>query len=431
MNRFLKIYIIFLYFVIISFFPFNEMHSQVLTGRVSSYIYSWQVQDQQSGSSKHLRWYQTLVMNTKNIGSSNISLHTNMRYTKDFVNDNDYNRNWKFQYLYGRVRNIFKTIDFKFGRHYIYSGVGNGSIDGISGKIKLKGIADFELYGGMPVSWYNSIKIQKWDENRMYGFRIQPRMFFKTLMSLSYIQKHQKPIPYKIPGKFTFKKWDITTDVMEHAGLDFYTEWSKNTKTYGRIDWDMTYDDIYRINFYYNRTLYKKFSLSAEYYYRKPRIYKNSIFSVFTRHDNKEYWFRIYYNITEDISISGGTSVVAYSGEKGYRYNIGLYSTRFNISYNRTSGYSGRLDGFTGSINYPIRKNIWLRGGSNISRYKLFESLEDFENVLSTFVGISIIPVKTFTLDIEGQGLHNYNYDNDFRLLVRANYWFSFRKRSK
>jgi len=430
MKKILMIYIIFLCFVV-SFFNFEKTFAQVLTGRISTYVYNWQIRDQQSGSSEHLRWYQSLILNAKNIGNQNISLHSNLRYTKDFVNDNAFNNNWKIQYLYGRVRNIFRKVDIKFGRHYVYSGVGNGSIDGISGKLKLKGIADFEVYGGMPMSWYHEIKVQKWNESRMYGFRIQPKIFMKTLVGISYVQKHMKPLPYMVPGKFTFKKWDFASDAMELTGLDFYTQWSEKTKAYGRLDWDMIYDDIYRINFYYNRSLHKRFSISAEYYYRKPRIYKNSIFSVFTQHDNKEYWFRIYYNLTKDISISGGTSIVEYSGDNGYRYNIGIYSRYFNFGYNHTSGYSGRLDGFTGSVNYPVRKNIFLRGGSNISRYKLFEHLEDFENLFSTFAGITIIPKKTCTLDIEGQGLHNYNYSSDFRLLLRGNCWFSLRRRNR
>lgn len=420
-----KIILLFLIFIIL---PIYENYGQVITGRVSSYMYGWQIQDQQSGSSEHMRWYQTLVMNVKNVGSTKVSFHTNIRYTKDFINDSDYNHNWKFQYFYGQVKNVLQVADVKFGRHYVYSGVGNGSIDGISTKIKVKKIADFEFYGGMPVSWYHEIKLQKWNESRMYGFRIQPRIFLNTLVSISYVQKKMNPLPYKIPGKFTFKKWDITSDAVEFVGLDFYTQWSEKTNAYGRLDWDMTYHDIYRINFYYNRSLYKKFSLSAEYYYRKPRVYNNSIFSVFAQHDNQEYWLRIYYNIKENLSVSGGTSIVIYSGDKGYRHNVSIYSNRFSIGYNHTSGYSGRLDGLTGSVNYLVRNNIWLKGGTNISRYKLFEHLEDFENVLSAFAGISIMPKKTCTLDIEGQGLHNYNHSSDFRLLLRANCWFSFGK---
>ena len=427
MRNLLKIYLVSL-ILASTFFPSDGSHAQAVSGRISSFVYSWNVQDQQSGPSGHLRWYQTLVLNAKGIGSQNVSLHTNFRYTKDFNNDNNYNYNWKVQYIYAKVKNIFKTTNIKIGRHYIYAGVGNGSIDGVSGKIKLKNIGDIELYGGMPVSWYREFKIQKWNEGRMYGFRLQPRTFLKTLVGISYVQKHQKPIPYEIPGKFTFQQWDIASDAMELAGLDFYTEWSKNTTLYGRFDWDVMYDDIYRGNFYYKRVLNEKFSVSAEYYYRRPRIYKNSIFSVFTQYDNKEYWLRFYYKIKKNVSLSCGTSVVSYSNEKGYRYNINLNTKYYNVGYSHTSGYAGRLDGITGSINYPVRNNILVRGGSNISRYKLFEHLEDFQNLFSTFAGITILPKKTCSLDIEGQGLHNYNYSGDFRLLMRANYWFSFHK---
>ena len=417
--------------LIFSLLPLFETNGQVITGRFTTYMYNWQVQNQQYGSSKHLRLYQGLVMNVKNIGSSKFSLHSSIRYTKDFISDDSFNINWRFQYLYGKLKNIFNVFDLKLGRQYIYSGVGYGSIDGFNGKLKLKNIADIQIYAGMPVSWYYDLKVQKWDENRMYGFRIQPRMFLRTLVGISYVQKHMKPLPYKVPGKFTFKEWNITSEAMELAGLDFYTEWSRKVNSYGRIDWDMTYKDIYRGNFYFNVPLSEKLTLSAEYYYRKPRIYNNSIFSVFTQHDNSEYWLRIYYNIKKNLTISGGTSIVSYSGEKGYRNNINLNYTYFNIGFTRTSGYSGRLDGITGSINYPVRNNIWIKGGSNITRYKLFESLEDYENLLSTFAGISYMPKKTCTFDIEGQGLNNYNYNRDLRLLFRANYWFSFRKKSQ
>ena len=252
MTKFSKINIVFL-FLFLFFSNDIGMFGQSLTGRMSSYIYSYKIQDQQSGSSQHARWYQTFVVNAKNIGNPNVSLHVNTRYTKDFINDNSFNRNLKFQYMYGKVRNIFDILDVKLGRQYIYSGVGSGSIDGVASKLKIKSIGDFEIYAGMPVSWYHEAEIQKWDDSRMYGFRIQPRMYLKTLASVSYTQKLMKPIPYNIPGKFTFKKWDIAPEAMELLGLDVYTQWSNNTTTYGRIDWDMTYEDIYSANFYYNQ----------------------------------------------------------------------------------------------------------------------------------------------------------------------------------
>ena len=419
------------FYLILLFLSFNNIYSQIFTGNTSSYIYNWKVQDQQWGSSSQLRWYQSLILNVKDIKNPNFSIYTNTRYTKDFLSDKLYNDNLKIQYFYGEIKNIYRTLDLKFGRQYVYSGVGIGSIDGIMSKVKLKKIADFEIYGGVPVSWYNDLKIQKWNENRMYGFRVVPRMFLKTLFGISYTRKFNKPIPYNIPGKYTFKKWNITSDAMDLFGVDFYTKLSEKIDAYGRIDFDMTFNDIYRGNFYFNTPLKEKFSLSAEYYFRKPRIYSNSIFSVFAQSDNHEYWMRIYYNVKKNLNISGGIAVVEYSDDRGFRYNLNLNTEYVNIGYNRTSGYSGRLDGLTGSVNYPIRKNIWLRSGSNIMRYRLFESLEDFKNLLSTFVGVHMIPKKSFTLDIEAQGLHNYNYTSDFRILFQSNYWFSFRKSEK
>ncbi len=111
MTKFSKINIVFL-FLFLFFSNDTGIFGQSLTGRMSSYIYSYKIQDQQSGSSQHARWYQTFVVNARNIGNPNISLHLNTRYTKDFINDNAFNRNLKFQYMYVKVRNICRYAGF-------------------------------------------------------------------------------------------------------------------------------------------------------------------------------------------------------------------------------------------------------------------------------------------------------------------------------
>ena len=82
-------------------------------------------------------------------------------------------------------------------------------------------------------------------------------------------------------------------------------------------------------------------------------------------------------------------------------------------------GYAGSLDGVSGGFHVPLRPQLSAIGGVYVSRYKLFENAEDFNNLASSYWGLSWQPTMNWNLDAEGQALHNKIFSRDMRLFLR------------
>ena len=78
----------------------------------------------------------------------------------------------------------------------------------------------------------------------------------------------------------------------------------------------------------------------------------------------------------------------------------------------------------TGSAQIPVREQLWVRGSLSTGRYKLFDDSSDYNNMVTSSVGIAFTPVKTIGIDIEGQGIRHKLSSSDFRLFGRIHYWF-------
>ena len=83
------------------------------------------------------------------------------------------------------------------------------------------------------------------------------------------------------------------------------------------------------------------------------------------------------------------------------------------------------------SLIYPFFKNFWTKGSVALGRYKIYDDTADYNNLVTSSLGVTWQPRRAITVDIEGQGLKNELTKTDFRLFARFNYWFFSRKFSK
>ena len=172
----------------------------------------------------------------------------------------------------------------------------------------------------------------------------------------------------------------------------------------------------------------KKVTITGQYFYRKPRQKLNSIFSIFSNSDSRELWFNVFEYPVSSLSVFGGWAAVDYEYDDANRYNAGFIWKYITVSASKYTGYSGDLDNVTGSAQFPVRKNLWVRGSLSMGRYKLFDDSTDYNNMVTSSVGIAFSPLKTIGFDLEGQGIRNKLSSNDFRLFGRINYWFFTRR---
>jgi hypothetical protein len=62
--------------------------------------------------------------------------------------------------------------------------------------------------------------------------------------------------------------------------------------------------------------------------------------------------------------------------------------------------------------------------GLSFTGYKLSDDSEK-NNLTSLLAGLNFRPWRELSLDLQGQYMDNQIYKNDFRFLIKANYWFN------
>ena len=82
-------------------------------------------------------------------------------------------------------------------------------------------------------------------------------------------------------------------------------------------------------------------------------------------------------------------------------------------------------NGLYAALNYPITNRFTAIVTTGFSRYSLYSpDAEDAYSALLGTAGFNYRTGRQFSLDVMAQGLHNKYYNDDLRLLARANYWF-------
>ncbi len=399
--------------------------AQSLSGRITTAFYSWEAPETVSNSASYFRGYQGIVLNVKNLGSPKVSLHTGIRVVEDYGTGIENNADHRIYNLYIRARQLGDAVDLKLGRQQIFSGVAFGTIDGLIATFRYPNVAYLEIFAGSLVPLRETWKVNGWNEGNMWGSRLVVNRWASTNVSVSYMQKSRKPLAYTEPGIYSGRLWNFDPLQQNLLGLDAEHTFTKSVKVYGRLEGDIENQKFDRAEGIVQYNPVQNFSLTGEFFFRKPRMHYNSIFNYFTQLDSKEWWLRGLYRFNGKWFVHGGIATVRYEGDESTnRYDFGLGSEYFSIGYNRRSGFSGALDGFYANGQYPVVKMVWARAGVFVSRYKLYEEFEEYDNLVTSFGGVKIIPRDWFNFDIEGQGLNNKLFSKDFRLFIRGNFWF-------
>jgi hypothetical protein len=165
--------------------------------------------------------------------------------------------------------------------------------------------------------------------------------------------------------------------------------------------------------------------IGLDYVYRRPQIDLNSIFSVFDQKSNHEIGLRASYRIVSPLRVFGRYTQVSYPGDRSQLLTLGFQFTQGYLGYNKRTGYGGQNDALVGNISLPLTKKLLVKLGSNLSFYRIVESQGNQQEALAFSAGLNYRPKSAFSLDIEGQELHNHSSSSTFRLLILSSYWFS------
>ncbi len=399
--------------------------SQVVTGRLSTSFYTWKKFDTTDVSTTYLRGFQTVQLN---VAQDDISLHT---YLTGALMTSDGGGLTRFYNLYVRWANIGKAVDMNLGRQAIYAGVGTGTIDGFSAKLRLMDdrVTVLGYAGAAPEPGYRGVH-GNFHDNLSLGGQVVTTLVRDLRAGISYLNRKEERDPYwalrardtsYIPVLY-YVTFD--PDAEELLGADVSYNYGTLVSVYGRYDHDLKNERASRVQTNVRVRVTPKISVTGDYIHRLPRVSYNSIFSAFVQNAVDEIEGGVEYEFTPLIRAFGRVASVKYSDDRSARWSLGVNSGYGSFSYAGGSGYAGELQSLSLQAMYPLANNTIVPSlGAAFASYKLSAD-QDAMNAWSFLAGGSYRPSGSFSFDLQGQWLVNRIYAHDVRAFVKVNYWF-------
>ncbi|MCX8010007.1 MAG: hypothetical protein N3A61_02545 [Ignavibacteria bacterium] len=408
----------------------NQAFSQRISGRLTSFLYTWSRYDSLGGeATTHARHYESMQLG---IVKNNFSINTYLQYSNDYGSKMLDDPEFKFYNLYIDWKNIANLADVRIGRQFIYGGLGAGTIDGLN--LKLYPIKNHSLqiyYGALippykDLSFFKSIK-----DNYLYGARLNSSIVPNTQININWMKRNRKPEDFlatRPDSAFNPIKVPISiSSIPEHyLNFDVSYDFSNSSYAYGRIDYDFNFEKVSRGEFNIRYNITKSLGANAGFTYREPRVLKNSIFSVFDISNSKEVEAGIDYKFTSDLTAYGKFGLIQYKDDNSSRIGLGLNTKYGSISYLKNFGYAGELDALSLYLFYALFENkLFVNGGASYSNYKLDKNQSESYTNLSSMIGLNYKPFIYLSFDVQLQYITNRFYKNDVRSLIKINYMFS------
>lgn len=404
-----------------------EANAQVLSGRFSSSLYSFERAENLSISNSYLRSVEMLSLNfTQNYFSIKTSSGLEYELSKNIDN----NPRLRFYTLYAEYKKIFDVATVRVGRQpLIFSFVG-GAIDGASIDLKFdKSKLSFSYGASIPA--YNKLQlIDNFSENTSLVAKYSYEITNSIYTSLYYFNKNFAEDSYtalRLDDQLLPYTLVIERDAnqFKYAGGEIYYSNSNNFSANAKYEHDLNFKKTSKIEFFGRSQLTNNFGANLYFNYRKPKIRYNSYFSIFKVETTKEIEAGVDYTASKNLSFLAKYGIVQYHDDNSQRISLIAITNYATVDLRKTFGYSGEL---TGAAIYS--SNSYMDGmltaslGVDYSKYKLSEQAPE-NTALAFYTGMNYRPQRQLSFDLIGQYVKNKIYKSDSRILFKANYWFS------
>jgi hypothetical protein len=401
---------------------------QLINGRFITSVYTWEKFDTVNVSKKLARGFQSALVD---ITQGDFSLHTHFQASSMLQRHLPEDPDYRMYYLYMRWKNISDLVDLSVGRMPYFAGVGNGTIDGAMVTARLlENRIRFTAYGGANVPL--DLSIQNWGpfkNNFTLGGQIITTAMENLRLGLSYTNKQRSRPGYwaqRPDSLFNSVLRFIEPEPLKEQLLSGDASYNVSSLTlYGRYDYDLNNNKTQRGQFGVRYYGLEKFGISVDYIHRAPRVVYNSFFSVFNPANVNEMEAGVDYVVVPSVRVFVRGGYVEYVDDKSLRYTIGLAHEFVSVSYRGSSGYAGELNSASLQAAYPFLDYLIVpTAGLSYFSYKLDDSGKK-EDAFAGTLGTTVRPIKTLSIDLQGQWIANKLYKNDFRLFAKLNYWFT------
>jgi len=385
--------------LIICFLALDSFAQLKLSGNLQSSLYAWEDLEQ----NQQTDFYQGLQLRLSPQSYSNLSFSTYMRIANQ-NNPNEWNDrlynisvNWK---------DNLNRIQFRLGRQFIYSGVMNGTVDGLLVSANPVKNLNIKFLGGLEAANNREFGLKKWDEGNVLGGYLSYRTPLQSKIDVSYFQR--------IRNEETI--WQL-------AGFSFNGKMQKSLYYHAQLDYNLQsseYQGIrYRLSYYF-----QNWSLSAEYNSQKPRIHEDSYFKIFKLEAFNQVRGGITYQL-KNYQLGLYLLNTQYENESTNQMQFTFGSSWGMIGFIYQDGFGGDNTGIYGEIKYPILSNLTLRLFSSYYNFQR-HTLDISEEATSFSGGFEYRLTRQFRIQAEVQESMNSYFDNDLCGLFRLNYAFNY-----
>ena len=380
-----------------------------LKSNITTYFNSYQTQDLYTEEkTSFLRAFQSFQFDLNQIGTKTLSFHTYFRSTTDFLNENSTDPSTKIYNAYIDWRNIKKILDLRLGRQFLYVGVGNGTMDGFRFDLKPKVKVQLTGYVGFQLPEDQWTKVDSWNKSHIFGGELATTYLRDTRLAVSYVKKERGtgPEQHLIGANATH----------QHCKLTFFSQFY----------YDLVYKKAQNFTLRGDgSSLWGKLYLSAEYQYRRPSIYSNSIFSVFKQDTYSILRFSGAYQPVKNFKFSSEYDLTLYKSGNSTRFRFGFEYAYIALGMYFRRGYGGESNGVYGKLIYTLNKNFAFSASADYGRYKIDEEQESKDDVFALASRVEWEPVRNLRFALELQDVRNKIRSYDLRLQGKASYRFN------
>jgi len=402
-------------------------YTQTINGRFTSALYTFERFDTLNNSATYARTFQVLYLT---FGDKNVALKTYMNLENDISEKLTYDPRFRMYNFYLDVKNLFEVVYFKLGRQPLYNTLGGGVFDGMTLGINYKGFDLNGYYGGNVPAYQKVDFTDNLDNNYVGGANLTVYAISNTRIALRYVNKAFENIAYTTvrldPDYNTISYYiDNSSQQFRYFMAEVSYSQPKNFRVDTRYQYELNYATTSRFEISGRYDQIEDLGLTAYYNYREPLVRYNSIFSVFDFKNTQEIEIGADYLIDKKYKLIGKFGNVSYEDESSQRISLGLSSRWGTISGRKTFGYAGELDAISFYTAQTILDGLLTPNFSfGYTRYKLSTDAATNE-MITVLLGCNYRPIRTLSFDLQGQYLNNKIYNNDFRLLVKLNFWFN------
>ncbi len=405
----------------------STVYSQSINGRFSSSLYTFERFDTASTSKTYARTFQMLSLN---FGKQNVWLRTNLNLEGEIAEKLITNPRLRFYNLYLDVTNLWDVVSFKLGRQPLFNSIAGGVFDGAALGLKYKGYKIKAYYGGNVPAYQKLELTDSWKDDYVFGGEISVNAVQDLRIALKYVDKNFKNISYsalRLDPNLNPVTKEIENNSRQYKFLTGEVSYNKENmfRVDSRYDYDLNFKTTSKLELSGRYEQVENLGITLYYNYREPRIRYNSIFSVFDYGNTWEIEGGLDYRIADTYTISGKFGNVSFKEETSQRLSLGFITPYGTITGRKSFGYAGEMDAVSLYTAFALLEGFLTPSfGFSFTSYKL-SATSDRNELISLLAGLNLRPWRTFSFDVQAQYLNNKIYNNDMRLFLKFNHWFS------